>query len=372
MAASVASQQSPVASPRAGSPSAAGTPFTAETPVLVQGTPALGGSPVPGGTPPVPATPVGAGIGTPAALPAAADNTAQAPAAVPFDPVPMGFYTDTTVCIGCKACEVACKNWNGLSSYGGGVNTISGESYDNTRKLDGEHWRHVKFIEQFAADTSQGRQGRWLMMSDVCKHCVQAGCLEVCPTGAIIRTEFDTVVIQSDVCNGCRACIGACPFGVIEINPVNKTAMKCTLCYDRMQAGLTPACAQACPTASIQFGTIAELRERAEARVQQLRDGGEDRARLYGADEDGFLGGLNSFYLLVDDPEVYGLPADPKLPSDHAAPAGALSAVGAAAMGVLGLVAFRKRRMDGFAAEARAEGNAATGPDRVGEEARGE
>ena len=146
---------------------------------------------------------------------------------------PMGFYTDTTVCIGCKACEVACKEWNQLPSTNGGVNTLSGDSYDNTRKLDGIHWRHVKFIEQF---TETRQDGRWLLMSDVCKHCVHAACLEVCPTGAIIRTEFDTVVIQSDACNGCRDCIAACPFGVIDINPASGTAQKCTLCYDRLQS----------------------------------------------------------------------------------------------------------------------------------------
>ncbi len=201
----------------------------------------------------------------------------------------MGFYTDTTVCIGCKACEVACKEWNQLPAENGGVRELSGNSYDNTRRLDGIHWRHVKFVEQFSADR---RDGRWLMMSDVCKHCVQAGCLEVCPTGAIIRTEFDTVVIQSNVCNGCRDCIAACPFGVIEINPVSGTAQKCTLCYDRLQHGLEPACAKACPTASIQFGPIRELRERAQARVQQLQERGEARAYLYGADPT-FLGGLN-------------------------------------------------------------------------------
>src|SRR5574341_2200604 len=181
---------------------------------------------------------------------------------------PVGFYTDTTVCIGCKACEVACKEWNQLPSTNGGANTLSGLSYDNTRKLDGIHWRHVRFIEQFSPDRSQGR---WLMMSDVCKHCVPAPCLEVCPTGAIIRTEFDTVVIQSDVCNGCRYCIAACPFGVIDINPMTRTAMKCTLCYDRLQIGMAPACAKACPTASIQFGKIDDLQQRAQARVQQLQ-----------------------------------------------------------------------------------------------------
>jgi formate dehydrogenase iron-sulfur subunit len=255
---------------------------------------------------------------------------------------PMGFYTDTTVCIGCKACEVACKEWNQLPATQGGANTLSGQSYDNTRQLDGIHWRHVKFIEQFTPDRAQGR---WLMMSDVCKHCVQAGCLEICPTGAIIRTEFDTVVIQADACNGCRACITACPFGVIDINPVSKTAQKCTLCYDRMQAGLEPACAKACPTDSIQFGTISDLRGRAQQRVQQLHDQGETRAYLYGADER-ILGGLNSFYLLVDEPEVYGLPRRPHMPTRRLTSSTAFAAIGAVVVGLLGLLGLRKRRVE--------------------------
>ncbi len=184
---------------------------------------------------------------------------------------PMGFYTDTTVCIGCKACEVACKEWNQLPSANGGANTLSGDSYDNTRQLSGINWRHVKFVEQFNEDR---KDGRWLLMSDVCKHCVQAGCLEVCPTGAIIRTEFDTVVIQSNTCNGCRDCIAACPFGVIDINPVSNTAQKCTLCYDRLQSGLEPACSKACPTDSIQFGTISELRAgRSSGSINCTREG---------------------------------------------------------------------------------------------------
>jgi formate dehydrogenase iron-sulfur subunit len=258
----------------------------------------------------------------------------------------MGFYTDTTVCIGCKACEVACKEWNQLPATQGDDNTLSGNSYDNTRRLDGIHWRHVKFVEQFSQDRSQGR---WLMMSDVCKHCVQAACLQVCPTGAIVRTEFDTVVIRSDVCNGCRDCIAACPFGVIEISPVSQTAQKCTLCYDRLQAGLEPACSKACPTDSIQFGPIDQLRRRAQSRVQQLHGQGETRAYLYGADEN-MLGGLNSFYLLVDQPAVYGLPTNPQLPSRHLAWSTTFSALGAAVLGLFGLLGLRKRRMDTIAA----------------------
>src|SRR5919112_4191378 len=269
---------------------------------------------------------------------------------------PMGFYTDTTVCIGCKACEVACKEWNQLPSTNGGANTLSGDSYDNTRQLDGIHWRHVKFIEQFPQDR---KDGRWLLMSDVCKHCVQAGCLEVCPTGAIIRTEFDTVVIQSDVCNGCRDCIAACPFGVIEINPVSRTAMKCTLCYDRLQSGLEPACSKACPTESIKFGTLEELHGIADERVQQLnaqaRNAGQpENAYLYGAD-DSIVGGLNAFFLLVDRPEVYHLPAQAKRPSRELPAASALGIGGTLGMVALGAVAFRKRRMDSFAEAARNE-----------------
>ncbi|HEV8584120.1 MAG TPA: 4Fe-4S dicluster domain-containing protein [Methylomirabilota bacterium] len=257
-------------------------------------------------------------------------------------PEPMGFYTDTTVCIGCKACEVACKEWNQLPATNGGRNTLSGDSYDNTRRLDGIHWRHVKFIEQFSADR---RDGRWLMMSDVCKHCVRAGCLEVCPTGAIIRTEFDTVVIQSDVCNGCRDCIAGCPFGVIDMNPVSGTAQKCTLCYDRMRAGMEPACSKACPTDSINFGPIRELKQQAQQRVDQLHARGERDAYLYGADER-MLGGLNSFYLLVDTPETYGLPPDPKLPSRNLKPGSLWSVLGAVVVGLAGLVSFRMRGND--------------------------
>jgi len=191
------------------------------------------------------------------------------------------------------------------------------------------------------------------MMSDVCKHCVQAGCLEVCPTGAIIRTEFDTVVIQADTCNGCRDCIAACPFGVIDINPVTHTAQKCTLCYDRMKSNLMPACAQACPTASIQFGPIADLRKRADERVKTLHERGEKRAYIYG--DENILGGLNSFYLLVDKPQVYGLPERPQLPTKRLPASSLMSAIGAGAVGLLALLGLRMRR------EGETEADAAAG-----------
>jgi formate dehydrogenase iron-sulfur subunit len=158
---------------------------------------------------------------------------------------------------------------------------------------------------------------RWLMSSDVCKHCTHAACLDVCPTGSLFRTEFGTVVVQEDICNGCGYCVPACPFGVIERRTGDAgtknvgIAQKCTLCYDRLGAGQTPACAQACPTQSIQFGDLDELRERARTRVETLREQGIADARLYGEDPEDGIGGAGAMFLLLDDPEVYGLPPDP-------------------------------------------------------------
>jgi formate dehydrogenase iron-sulfur subunit len=267
-----------------------------------------------------------------------------------------GFYTDTTVCIGCKACQVACHQWNQLPAEEGGKRELSGVSYDNTRRLSALNWRHVKFIEQFPEDRGQDgflKGSRWLMMSDVCKHCVRAGCLEVCPTGAIIRTEFDSVYIQQDVCNGCRACVAACPFGVVDVGDDGK-AYKCTLCYDRLQHGMEPACAQVCPTDSIRFGEVSELMQLAEARVASLQGTGVD-GYIYGKED--IVGGLNAFYLLVDEPEVYGLPARPELPSENVPAGFGVSAATAAALALTGLAAFRKDRMDGMA-----DGDAEGGP----------
>ncbi|MGN9806724.1 4Fe-4S dicluster domain-containing protein [Micromonospora sp. L32] len=322
----------------------------------------------------------------------------------PLDPAPdagwvdagprVGFFTDTSVCIGCKACEVACKEWNGVPDSGF---DLLGMSYDNTGALTANSWRHVAFIEQpvpaghrtppFAGTPTDGsvsassaavaagtgnptgtdpgvppgsaspaaRMGadgaaapatvpdrgngtgtggqflgmpgsqppgrstgveertdfRWLMMSDVCKHCTHAACLDVCPTGSLFRTEFGTVVVQEDICNGCGYCISACPYGVIDQRKGDGRAWKCTLCYDRLGAGMTPACAQACPTESIQFGPLDELRERAARRVAQLHQRGVPEARLYGNDPTDGVGGDGAFFLLLDEPEVYGLPPDP-------------------------------------------------------------
>ena len=244
----------------------------------------------------------------------------------------MGFFTDTSICIGCKACEVACKEWNQVPMD---IEGFSGKSYDNSIQLDADRWRHVAFIEQKLAVDAQdagslaqiaergaaidagvqtyqeGDGFRWLMASDVCKHCTNAACLEVCPTGALFRTEFGTVVVQQDVCNGCGYCVPACPFGVLDRREDDGRVWKCTLCYDRLKDDQEPACAKACPTQSIQFGELAELRERAEHRLARLQDAGQEKAQLYLADEDDGVGGAGAFFLLLDEPEVYGLPPDP-------------------------------------------------------------
>jgi formate dehydrogenase iron-sulfur subunit len=220
-----------------------------------------------------------------------------------------GFFTDASLCIGCKACEVACKEWNLLPSESGG---LTGHSYDNTSRLSATTWRHVEFVEQ--------GPNTWLMLSDVCKHCARAGCLEACPTGALFRTEFGSVVVQQDICNGCGYCVPACPFGVVELDVRDGKAHKCTLCYDRLKGGFEPACAKACPTNSIQFGPLDELQARAERRVEFLHHRGVPQAYLYGAAASGEVGQLHAFFLLTDRPEVYNLPAAPSLPSRRVGP----------------------------------------------------
>ncbi|SDJ25833.1 4Fe-4S dicluster domain-containing protein [Nonomuraea jiangxiensis] len=261
-------------------------------------------------------------------------------------PERMGFFTDTSVCIGCKACEVACKEWNHVPED---LLGFTGMSFDNTAGLGANTWRHVAFVEQprrlgrqesglVAADLPAGTveaardrtpaslglpshdgatgsasdmEFRWLMASDVCKHCTHAACLDVCPTGSLFRTEFGTVVVQEDICNGCGYCVPACPYGVIAKREDDGRVWKCTLCYDRLTVGQEPACAKSCPTDSIQFGELGELRERAARRVEQLHEAGVESARLYGHDPGDGVGGTGAFFLLLDEPEVYGLPPDP-------------------------------------------------------------
>src|SRR5918992_6030765 len=267
----------------------------------------------------------------------------------------MGFFTDTTVCIGCKACQVACKEWNHVPADP--IWELTGASYDNTMQLDANDWRHVAFIEQrkeiylhegAPAGTPAVEDEpdfRWLMMSDVCKHCTTAPCLDICPTGSLFRTEFGTVVVQEDICNGCGYCVPACPFGVIDRREDDGRAWKCTLCYDRIGDGRRPACAQACPTESIQYGPLDELRERAAARVRTLHEAGGRGARAYRADPGDGVGGSGAFFLLLDEPEVYGLPPDPVV-TTRDLPAMWRCVAGAAA-GLVGAAAVARPTGDG-------------------------
>jgi formate dehydrogenase iron-sulfur subunit len=301
----------------------------------------------------------------------------------------MGFFTDTTVCIGCKACEVACKQWNDLPADGSQFR--KGGSYDHTGELAANTWRHVRFVEllepspalraeaqaalrdggghvpsipaaggatgelDLVAAAERGGDGAaevgdWVFMSDVCKHCTNAGCLDACPTGALIRTEFETVIVQADVCNGCGYCIPACPFGVIDRDPYDGRAAKCTLCYDRLEDGLEPACAKACPTDSIQFGPYDELVEVAKRRVATLHSRGLTDAYLYGAGDSGsdeLAGGLGAFFLLTQPPERFGLPAQADSPIQENAPYATAAGMGAAALALGATIAsfvFAHRR----------------------------
>jgi formate dehydrogenase iron-sulfur subunit len=235
-----------------------------------------------------------------------------------------GFFTDTTVCIGCKACEVACKQWNDLPSDGGEL--LPGRSYDNTGQLGANTWRHVRFAEV---------DDKWTFMSDVCKHCANAGCLDACPTGALIRSECGTVVLQPDICNGCGYCIPSCPFGVIDRDHDDGRAAKCTLCYDRLEDGMEPACAKACPTDSIQFGDYEDLVDIAERRVATLHERGVEDAYLYRD----LAGGLGAFFLLTEPPEVYGLPATAESPAQQNVVPATLAAVGAGLLAAAGVAA---------------------------------
>jgi formate dehydrogenase iron-sulfur subunit len=261
-----------------------------------------------------------------------------------------GMFVDTSICTGCKACQVACKEWNELPgepahfkkksgvAYPVAVN-FTGNSYDNTGALSATDWRHVRFIEQFNESRTEER---WFFASDSCKHCTDAGCMNACPTKAIVRTDMGNVVIQDDVCIGCKYCIPSCPYGVISLSEKTGTVHKCTLCNDRIHNGLGTACAKACPTGSISFGEVSELKAKANARLDQLKKLGFTKANIYGYDE---AGGLNVFYLFLDSPTVYGQPEKVVVPQKRLPLSSVTTIVTAVAIGLAALISFRERGM---------------------------
>lgn len=249
------------------------------------------------------------------------------------------FLTDSTLCIGCKACEVACKEWNDLGEDG--LNW-TGFSYDNTGAVGHSTWRHVKFVEHPPEIGHGGNSpdiASWTFSSDVCKHCANAGCLEACPTGSIVRTEFGGVYVQPDICNGCSYCVVACPFGVVQRNKEDGRAFKCTFCYDRQKVGLTPACAHACPTESIKFGRLDDLRAEAARRLEKLHEEGMEDATLYDP-TDTSVGGIHAFFITRGDPRQYNLPPQPEIPTIYAERGWKSAAIGAGVLAVGTLLAF--------------------------------
>ncbi len=251
-----------------------------------------------------------------------------------------GFLTDSTLCIGCKACEVACKEWNGLSADG---YDWTGFSFDNTKAVGHSTWRHVKFVEAAPmigeGGNSPEKLPTWAFSSDVCKHCEEAGCLEACPTGSIVRTEFGSVYVQPDICNGCAYCVVACPFGVVQKNKDDGRAFKCTFCYDRQKVGLAPSCAKVCPTESIKFGELEELKLAGQTRLDELESRGVTDATLYDPTETS-VEGIHAMFILRGDPRSYNLPPKPEAPTIYNRRGWRSSAIAAGILAVGSLVAF--------------------------------
>ena len=226
------------------------------------------------------------------------------------------------MCIGCKACEVACKEWNGLAEDGF---NWSGNSYDNTGAVGHSTWRHVKFVEGELEPGFGGNAGdhlSWEFSSDVCKHCEIAGCLEACPTGAIVRTEFGGVFVQPDVCNGCGYCVVSCPFGVVQRNQDDGRAFKCTFCYDRQKVGLKPACAQACPTESIKFGPLARAARRCPGAHQGTQVAAACTMRKSTIHRIRSVEGIHALFIVRGDARQYNLPPKPEVPTTYLKAAG--------------------------------------------------
>jgi formate dehydrogenase iron-sulfur subunit len=212
---------------------------------------------------------------------------------------------DTTTCIGCKACEVACQEWNDLPPE----TTVQMGTYQTLPDMTANVWNLIRFREH-----EDNGALSWLMRKDQCMHCAEPGCLAACPApGAIVQYTNGIVDFQQDQCIGCGYCMTGCPFDVPKFHPKTRRVYKCTMCVDRVSVGLQPACVKACPTSCLQFGTKDAMLEIANKRVAQLHANGIAHAAVY--DPQG-VGGTSVVTVLAhgDRPELYGLPRDPTIP----------------------------------------------------------
>jgi formate dehydrogenase beta subunit len=243
---------------------------------------------------------------------------------------------DTSTCIGCKACEVACQEWNDLPPE----TTVQMGTYQTLPDLTPNFWNLIKFKEH---EDQAGMH--WLMRKDQCMHCAEPGCLVACPApGAIVQYTNGIVDFQQDHCIGCGYCMTGCPFNVPKFSPNTRRVYKCTMCVDRVSVGLQPACVKACPTSCLQFGTKEQMVEIANKRVEQLKTDGFMQAAVY--DPPG-VGGTSVITVLAygDKPELYGLPRDPTIPTIVRFWKGPLKWLGNLAMigGLLGVFAHYMR-----------------------------
>lgn len=238
-------------------------------------------------------------------------------------------FVDTSLCTGCKGCSAACKEWNDLPAE----KTTLVKSYQSQKNFTPNTWTYMTFNEEY-----ENNKFTFLIRKAQCFHCSDPACLEGCPAGAISKKAEGNVVIDHNICIGCGYCGENCPFGVPKLDAVKHKSFKCTGCYERVEAGLKPACVQACQPGTLQFGDEAAIKATAQKRLEEVK-AAHPKAILYGMTE---MGGTNWLYLLLDSPDKYGLPINPQLPASLTAwkkvvrPVGAVAASAALAAVVVG------------------------------------